>query len=278
MQGSRIQLWVAVVGVSCLLLQAASATPLFQEGFNYTAGSTLHGNDGWTLGNANLSITNDPLTYDSLADTTPSGLALSVAAVGASSTVANFNAGSITSGTIYYSFLLSPELLPTANNYLTSLLPSGSTGPGGSADPLGLYVGAGTISGTYKIGARHNGSGANYVNTAAMTLGSTNFVVVAYTFNPSTSDDSVSLWFDPTPGGSMPSADETMSGGTDAANLQVVGFKAQSATSGAGNWVFDTLRIGTTWADVTPVIPEPSTVALLGVGLGLVAAVIRRRR
>jgi hypothetical protein len=39
----------------------------------------------------------------------------------------------------------------------------------------------------------------------------------------------------------------------------------------------DELRIGTTWADVTPVIPEPATgtITLLGVCLPLI---LRRRR
>lgn len=143
------------------------------------------------------------------------------------------------------------------------------------ATRLESYVGAGALSGTYQIGTRHNGSGASYVNTATMTLGSTNFFVVAYTFNLGTADDTVSLWVNPTPGGSQPTADATMSGGADAPNLQVVGFRAQTAI-GAGNWVFDALRIGTAWSDVTPV-PEPSTFALLRLGLGVMAAMIRRR-
>lgn len=275
---SKIQLCFAIVGASCLLLQSAHAALLFQDGFNYTAGTTLHGNDGWTLGGASLSITNDPLTYAGLADTSPTGNALLNLSGSASSTIDSFNATAVTGGTVYFSFLLSPAALATANNELAALLSTGSTGPGGSADPLGVYVGQ-QVAGQYKIGVRHGGSGATYATNAGMTLGSTNFFVVAYTFNPSTTDDSVSLWVNPTPGGSQPAADVTIvanSGTVDAANLQIVGFKAQSAASGAGNWVFDTLRIGSAWADVTPV-PEPSTFALMGLGLGLMVAMIRRR-
>src|ERR1017187_1116339 len=98
-----------VAGASCLLLQSASAQLLFSDGFNYTAGTTLHGNDGWTLGSAPLSITNANLTYPSLADLGGNSLLITS---GPSSTVANFNATSISAGTIYFSFLLSPTVLP----------------------------------------------------------------------------------------------------------------------------------------------------------------------
>ena len=127
---------------------------------------------------------------------------------------------------------------------------------------------------------RHGGGGATYASNTGMTLFSTNFFVVAYTFNPSTTDDSVSLWVNPTPGGSMPAADVTVianSGTVDAANLQVLGLKANSGAT-AGNWVFDTLRIGDTWADVTPSVPEPSSILLAGAGIGVMVMMIRRRR
>jgi hypothetical protein len=267
-----------VAGASSLLLQTANATLLFSDGFNYTAGTTLKGNDGWTLGSVPLSITNANLTYPNLVDL--GGNALSVTQGVASSTVANFSGSAVTAGTVYFSFVLAPTVLPTANTEVAALLSSGSSGPSGSADPLGLYVGL-QSAGQYKIGVRHGGSGATYATNTGMILGSTNFFVIAYTFNPSTTDDSVSLWVNPTPGGSLPAADVTVianSGTVDAANLQVVGFKANSGT-GAGNWVYDTLRIGDTWADVTPaLVPEPSTVLLVGAGLGLMLGLVRRRR
>jgi hypothetical protein len=266
-----------VAGGSCLLLQSASAQLLFSDGFNYTAGTPLHGNDGWTLGGVALTITNANLTYPNLADL--AGNALSVTQGSASSTINNFNATPVTGGTVYFSFVLAPTALPTANLELAALLASGSTGPSGSADPLGVYVGL-QAAGQYKIGVRHGGGGATYASNTGMTLFSTNFFVVAYTFNPSTTDDSVSLWVNPTPGGSMPAADVTVianSGTVDAANLQVLGLKANSGAT-AGNWVFDTLRIGDTWADVTPTVPEPSSILLAGAGIGMMVMMIRRRR
>lgn len=53
-----------------------------------------------------------------------------------------------------------------------------------------------------------------------------------------------------------------------------VGFKAQATT---GDFLVDNLLIGTTWADVTPV-PEPSTLALAGLGMLGLAFARRMRR
>lgn len=103
-------------------------------------------------------------------------------------------------------------------------------------------------------------------------MNTTYFVVEEYDFSASTAY----LYLNPTPGAAMPANTLSLSGSTATA-IDDVGFKAQASAT-TGSYLVDNLRIGTTWADVTPVIPGPSTAALLGVGLGLVAAVIRRRR
>lgn len=279
---SGIRLLLVAV-VSCLLVQSANATLMFTEGFNYTAGTGLSGNDGWTGGGAAvLTINSGNLTYPSLADASPSGGALTLTSgVSANTDVNTFNGSAVTSGTVYFSFLLTPTTLPTANQELMDLLPTGATGLAGSTAPLAVYVGQQTAGVQYKIGVRHGLSGATYATGSWATLNSTNFIVVAYTFNPSTADDTVSLWVNPTPGlGSAPVADVSFGNPAlaDAANLQVLGIKAQSAAT-QGNWIFDTFRIGDTWGDVTPtVVPEPSSVLLAGAGIGMMVMMIRRRR
>lgn len=268
------RLSLVVIGVGCLVFQAQAQ--LFQEGFNYTSGANLAGNGPWTGGNANISIGSANLTYPGLSNLGGNDLSL-VAGASASTSAANFTATAITSGTVYYSFLLESTALPTANSYLTSLLNTGSAGPSGSADPLAVYVG--TTAGGFKIGVRHTGvgSGATYASGTYGTVGSVDLIVVGYTFGGGGSE---SLWINPTPGGSMPAANVTVAaGGTEATGLQVVGFKSNSTGAAAGTWLFDNLLIGTSWADVTPIaVPEPSTFALAGLGmLGLVFARRMRR-
>jgi hypothetical protein len=270
---------MVALGITLLAVESASATLLFEEGFNYTAGAGLGGNGAWTGGNNNIKIGNANLTYSGLADAANPGNDLTVTSgVSSGSVPGNFTATALTGGSIYYAFLAQCTTLPTGNNYITSLLPTGASGPNGSGDPLAVYVGQQTAGSQFKLGVRHGGSGAAYATGSWAALNTVNLFVVEYTFG---SGGTVNLFVNPTPGGTQPvTPDATMSGGTDAANLQEIGFKAQSS-AGAGNWVFDTLRVGDTWADVVPaaaVVPEPSTFALAGLGIFGLALWRRARR
>jgi len=265
------------LGLTLVLTPAVQAALIFEDGFNYSTGN-LAGNGLWTGASANIQVGSLSLTVPGLADTaSPGGDVTVTSGVSAGTTKANFTTTAVTGGSLYYAFLAVCTTLPTANNYLTSLNATGG-GPSGSADPLSVYVGAPTGDSThFKIGVRHTstGSGATYTTAnSTFTVGSTHLFVVEYTFGGV--GGTVSLFVDPTPGGSQPTPDVTVAGvsGSDTANLQVVGFKAQSAAS-AGNWTFDTVRIGDTWADVTPV-PEPSSLALMGLAVGML--LLRRPR
>jgi hypothetical protein len=264
------------IAVTLSLFQSAQATLFFTEGFNYPQGNlTLNG--PWT-GGSTIQVGSANLTYSGLADAPNPGNDLLVPSGTASSVTANFTGTPITSGSVYYSFLAEATALPTANSYLTDLLTSGT--PNGSGDPLSVYVGQQTAGSQFKIGIRHNGegSGATYTSGSWAVLNQVNLFVVEYTFVPGSANDTVSLFVNPTPGGTQPTPDVTLSAaGTDAASLQEIGFKANSGTS-AGTWLFDTLRVGDTWADVTPEVPEPSAVALLGFGVLSLAGWRRARR
>jgi hypothetical protein len=265
-QGSRIQLWLAIVGVSCLLLQSASAAVLFSEAFDYTAGTGLSGkiNPGnstaWSTAGATLSITNANLTYPGLADL--GGNALSITNGSATSSINTF--ANQTSGQIYYSFLLDVIAADSGNQYFTAMNP-GTTAPGGSADAIDCY-----LYSNGNIGLRT--AGKSTVTSGPLSLSTTYFVVEEYDFSASTAY----LYLNPTPGGAMPGATLSLSGSTATA-IDNVGFKAQ-ASGTTGSYLVDNLRIGTTWADVTPAVPEPSTWMLVVSGFALMIGFVRHRR
>ena len=260
-------------GIISVCCQSAHAQLLFSDAFNYTAGSTLGGNENpgnsvvWTGGNAVLQIGSADLTYAGLQDQGGNDL-IYTSGTASSSTINTFSA--VTSGSIYYSFLIDCTTLPTANNYITSLNPN-PTSPGGSGDALATYVGA---SGTgWKIGVRTTGGGSGAIYSSALALNTTYFVVEELTLG---STSVANLYVDPTPGGSQPGTPtSTQSTSTAIPTVSDVGFKAQSAAS-AGDFFIDNLLIAPDWADVTPAVPEPSTFALLGGSL--VAAWKLRRR
>jgi hypothetical protein len=263
----------ALVG-SLLACHCAQANLLLSEAFNYNSGVNLGGqvNPGnstpWSGGNTVLAIGSGNLTYPGLQD--QGGNDLIYTSGSASSTTYN-TYSAVTSGSIYYSFLIDATTLPTANNYLMALNPGTST-PGGSSDALGIYVGA---SGTgYKIGVRTTGGGTGAAYAPdVLALNSSYFIVAELTLG---SPNTVSLFFDPIPGGSQPGTpDSTQATTTAIASVDDIAFKAQSAAT-AGDYAIDNLLIGTTWADVTPVaVPEPVSFGFIGAGF--IATVYGRR-
>jgi len=271
-----------VAGATCLLFQSANADPLLlSEGFSYTVGSNLGNDDSWgaTTANTGLSIGDTNLTYDSVVDLGGNALVLTSGLASATSATNVFAASPVTSGSIYYSFMIVCKRLPTGNTYFTAL--NYNATPNGGTDTLDAYTGS---QGTgWKIGIRRDGSSTGILaatnlvggGTMQLSLDTTYFIVMKYDFVDGLNNDIGTMYVNPTLGGSEPSsANISTNAGTDATSgLNVVGFKAQSNIS-QGDFIIDNLRVGTTWADVTPV-PEPSTLAL--VGFGVVGWVLARR-
>jgi len=268
---------LVAIAATCLAFQSVHAQLLFSEGFNYTPGTGLAskvnpGNSvAWTGGNTSeLQIGSSPLAYAGLQLLPGNDLVYTSSGSGSTS-YDTYSA--VTSGSIYYSFLIDCTALPTANNYISALNP-GTTTPGGSTDALSTYVGA---SGTgWKIGVRTTGGGSGAVYSSALSLNTTYFIVEELTLG---SAPVVNLYVDPTPGGSQPGTPTaTQSTATAINSVDDAAFKIQSVTT-TGNFDIGNLLIAPDWADVTPqAAPEPSTLALAGLGLlGLVARFRRVR-
>ena len=117
----------------------------------------------------------------------------------------------------------------------------------------------------------------------SFALGEQILIVASFTRGTTTSNGTANFWVNPDAStfgdGTVPTPSVSMTSNNAAIQSLLI------ATAGAGqgsnypaSWSMDERRGGTTWADVTPAIPEPSGVALLG-GLGALAcATLRRRR
>ncbi len=257
----------------------AHATPLFNEGFNYNAGGLnasdvspagLSGN-AWSSGSSHITVVSNNLTYAGLQDLGGNAVQ-NVWGVSAGSVVNTYTA--VTSGSIYYSFLLNCTVAPSASTYLTSLNP-GTGAPNGSSDALQVDVAPGS-GGGFEVGLRTAGASISLINSS-LSLNTTYLVVAEYTFGGT---GTAALFLDPTPGAAQPAANVTLAGNGTVTSIADVGFKAQT-TPTTGTYLLDNLLIGTTWADVTPLAtatPEPSTIALGGAGLLLLATRFRRSR
>lgn len=266
------RLSLVIIGIGCLLSLNTQATSLLQDGFNYTASDNLgYGSTTppWTAtasATANMSIGNGNLSYSGLNNLGGNDLLLNAGAAAGSPAYSSLSS-QITSGTLYFSFLIECTALPTsANTYLAGLTPSSHLGPNGnSSDAIDVYVR--NLSTGWQLGVRTTGVSASY-ETTQLDLNTVYFAVYKYTFGATTSDASTAqLFLSPTPGSSEPvSATVTISGTSTLPDISAFGFKAQTSTA-IGNYIFDNILVGTTWADVTPIIPEPTTFALAGLGI-----------
>lgn len=143
----------------------------------------------------------------------------------------------------------------------------------------GAYVGrffilrtAGTSATEFQIGVTNTAANLAAAGAATwatnLTLGSTYRIVMRF----NTTTDQTTLWVNPS---STADTSVTATDAVSVVNLDGFAFRQDASSHGASS--LDTLAVATTFAEVTPV-PEPTTVALFGIGLGMVLFGLRRRR
>lgn len=118
-----------------------------------------------------------------------------------------------------------------------------------------IYVKQGVAENTVNLGVLNNsgGTAAPSFLTADFPINTTIFVVVKYDIASNTA----SIWANPTPGSSESAAGATNATGTTAAPASVLGVAIRqgslaSSAGTTGNIEIDEIRLGSTWASVTP--------------------------
>jgi hypothetical protein len=228
------------------------------ESFNFTG---LASANGWAV----HSGTTGPVT----ALTTPSGSGSSLSYTGLEASAGNrvSISGSVTedinkpisvTGTsIYFSFLLNVTDLSNMNasgSYFIHLGANNSTNVFQIFIPR-VHIALGTNPNQFKLGILNTTGGAaaqpTFV-TQEFNLNTTYFVVVKASATNVGDPITASLWVNPIPGAAEPAAGVISTGGTSGwpSNPPIAICLRQS--TGIGTMEIDEIRVGTTWASVTP--------------------------
>jgi hypothetical protein len=252
---------VGLLAVALLLCQRAESTLYLQDAINYPAGTQLGNDSPWASPNSQITVGSASLVYPNLADFIPAGYSISIAQGASGSYTYRPLSTTATGGSVYCSFLVNCTTIPgTSGYYIMGLLPTAITSPTAGSEPVDIYT-KGTNTSLYTLGIKTKGgpSSAAYP-PMSLSPNTTNLVVVKYTFSTARAD----LYINPAPGGAEPSSPNVTITGTAASFSDVGNLYVRSQSSSIGNWNFDTLRIASTWAEVTPLPNQPPTIAPAG--------------
>lgn len=221
----------------------------FAEPFNYAEASNLAQSQKWT----NVTTGGDEIIVAGGTMTAYPGITATggYAIYGGAGNDVSTSFTPQTTGTVYYSFIMnagSMALVTDTNGGYFATLGSSSTN-------FGATLWAKKVDdGMYNLGIEvrtANATGTTWTSTAYAS-GTTYFVVVGYTFGAGASDDTVSLWVNPTLNGSTPPAatiTDTHTG-TDLTTISNFILR-QDSTTETPDLQVDELRIATEWAYVT---------------------------
>jgi PEP-CTERM putative exosortase interaction domain len=198
----------------------------------------------------------------------------------------------ITNGSIYYSFALKVPTIGSTmgagGGFFAGFNNSGALSQGNSPTVIGDRVLIRSATGGFNLGLSKASSAGSDFQWAGATFTSSDTIFIVGSYDIGTlaaTDDAARLWINPSSsdfGAAIsPTATLTATTGADfvgtGGSLQSFLLYARANTLFPDQMIIDDLRIGTSWADVTPTtIPEPAVAGLLG--LGIVALAYSRKR
>jgi hypothetical protein len=159
----------------------------------------------------------------------------------------------VSTGDLYFSALVKVTTAPTNEHYFLHF----NEGAGFTVFPVRVFVAATT--GGVTFGLSWEGANAGATKTGTFSLNSTHLIVARLQMFGGTANDTASLWIDPSSssfGNTEPTPyatdTSTLSNYVAVANgIRAFDMRAAS-TNQHGDIEIDEIRVGTTWADVTP--------------------------
>lgn len=238
---------VAVSATFDLIIRATPEGLLAYEPFNYTVGQSLLSRSGgegfasaWTTGvpgapSTSFQVGTSNLPYAGLAHVGTRTRAAAGAAQGLLR-VPELPLGE--DGTVrYVSFLARPDATLTPTGYFGLLLLGGVSGD--------LFVGKPGGGSTLKYVLENGGGTLQFPSAKAVTLNEVTFIVVKLEFR--SGNDRASLFVNPVTGSPEPLVADAVKEDLD------LGIVLAPALVGNAAWSADELRLGTTFASVTPI-------------------------
>ena len=239
-------------------LNAQATLPVY-EPFNYSVGN-LSGNAGWAATGANtasvVQVVDTSLTYTNL----PTSAGKKVAVLnGTSFEDPGFDITATGSQTVdssvFASFILK-VVNPgnTTGDYFFHFCSAGTA----STDyhsRVHVKQGSGGAT-TYLMGLRNHNNDTIQFESVDRTAGTPIFVVVSYDFVTGTINDTSRIWVNPTLGESVPPTPLLTLTAVGTTNIDLASIGRINLRQGSGDTdtslEVDELRVGTTWASVTP--------------------------
>lgn len=233
----------------------ANAQLIFHEPFNYlpspTNGLASQSSGAWIKINTqdSILISSGSLDYTGLAASSGNKVLFDGAG---SDNYKSFTTQ--TSGTTFASFIINISSLgglDATGSYCANLMESNST----SAFAACVWLKASATPGKFLIGISNRSSGSTPVYfTSDMNTNESYFIVISYSIVTGTGNDVSKMWVNTTQlGGTEPTSTITSTGGTDISAAGLGRFLLRQAAVATTPFVqLDELRVGTTWASVTP--------------------------
>jgi hypothetical protein len=237
---------------ACLLLffmmgiNTSSGQSLLVDDFSGTVGTNLTAN-GWVAhsggGTGPMTIASPGLSYSGYLS---SGVGNATSPSGNSEDV-NKAFTSTNSGSLYCSFMVSTGTTVNTTDYCLHFC---QTSGASAANFFARFFIQKDASNNVRFGISKGTEAA--VNTPySYALNTTYLIVIKYNFVAGATNDGVVMFVNPVPGGTEPVSPDltTVTTGTDATALTAIAIRQFATTTLAR---FDGIRVGTTWAAVTP--------------------------